>query len=104
MLLRLLIGCLLAGLSSVSSDAWAAAKDLVAPKWTTHRESSLAVDFPSGLFMAEAGRPPIGQGHRYRTRDGRAVMMIYELENAQSMTPQRYLQNHLAVAPGRLEY
>ena len=103
-MLRYLLGCIVAGLSTVSNLAEAKTDDFETVDWKVYRQSDLAVDFPSSLFSLEAGKSDIGEGRQYRSRNGRATLMIYELQNDGPWTPQSYLGHHLAIPPSRLQY
>ncbi len=104
MVLKYALGCAVAALSSISTMAQAQTGDSRTMGWTVYRESDLSVDFPSALFPREAGKSDVGEGRRYRTPNGLATLMIYQLRNDRSWTPQSYLGKHLAIPRGRLQY
>lgn len=104
MVLKYALRCIVAALGAMSITVQAKTGVIEAMDWKTYRESDLAVDFPSGLFALDAGRSDIGEGRRYRTRNGQATLMIYQVRNDRSWTPRRYLGEHLAIPPGRLQY
>ena len=75
------------------------------PGWTTYADGNgTIVDFPANLFPVREGAPPIGNGHRFRTADGRADVSIYTLPNEDHQTPRAYLSRHLKSDFKNLDY
>lgn len=44
-------------------------------------ETVANVDFPSGIFARDAGRPETGYGWRFMTADGRATLAVESMTN-----------------------
>ncbi len=63
-----------------------------------------ALDFPQRLFSRKAGPAQEGSGETFRTSDGRAELIVYELDNADRDTPAAYLRKHLIFASATLHY
>jgi hypothetical protein len=75
------------------------------PGWTVYADGyGTIVDFPANLFPAAEGEPPIGNGRRFRTADGRADVSIYTLANEERQTPRAYLSRHLKSDFKNLDY
>ena len=75
------------------------------PGWTTYADGNgTIVDFPANLFPVREGAPPIGNGRRFRTADGRADVSIYTLPNEDHQTPRAYLSRHLKSDFKNLDY
>ena len=74
--------------------------------WTSYVTPSGAtrVDFPERLFSRKAGPAQEGSGETFRTSDGRAELIVYELDNADRDTPASYLRKHLIFASTTLHY
>jgi len=91
----------LAGLLAAASPAGA----LETPGWTTYANGyGTLVDFPAKLFPVIEGAPPVGNGRRFRTADGRADVSIYTLPNEERQTPRTYLSRHLKSDLKDLDY
>jgi hypothetical protein len=60
-------------------------------------ETSLAVDLPGDLFSESAGKPDRGEGRRFRTKDGRATLVIQSLRNAETDSPRSFLNKHFSL-------
>jgi hypothetical protein len=75
------------------------------PGWTTYADGhGTIVDFPANLFPVSEGAPPIGNGRRFRTADGRADVSVYTLPNEERQTPRAYLSRHLKSDFKNLDY
>ena len=75
------------------------------PGWTVYTDGhGTLVDFPANLFPVTEGAPPIGNGRRFRTADGRADVTIYTLPNEERQTPRAYLSRHLKSDFKNLDY
>jgi hypothetical protein len=76
------------------------------PEWRTYvdPDRGTAVEYPAGVFSVEAGAPDRGSGREFRTKDGRARLIIYTLPNEERRSPRSYLRRHLLLAPGALQY
>jgi len=76
------------------------------PDWRTYvdPDRGTAVEYPAGIFSAQAGAPERGSGQEFRTPDGRARLIVYTLPNEERRSPRSYLRRHLLLAPGALEY
>jgi hypothetical protein len=75
------------------------------PGWTVYADGhGTIVDFPANLFPVAEGAPPIGNGRRFRTEDGRADVSIYTLPNEEHQTPRAYLSRHLKSDFKNLDY
>jgi hypothetical protein len=74
--------------------------------WKTYvdPDRGTAVEYPAALFSVAAGAPERGSGREFRTEDGRARLIVYTLPNEERRSPRSYLQRHLLIAPGALEY
>ena len=48
-------------------------------RWQTYIDPGhgTAVEFPAGIFTVDAGAPERGSGRAFRTRDGRARLVVY---------------------------
>src|SRR5436305_13025285 len=75
-------------------------------RWQTYIDPGhgTAVEFPAGIFTVDAGAPERGSGRAFRTRDGRARLVVYTLPNQERHSPQEYLHRHLVIFPGNLDY
>jgi hypothetical protein len=62
------------------------------------------VDYPAGIFSVPGGKAEKGVGQRLSSGDGRAVLMIYSLENEDGDTPASYLKKNLRMARSALDY
>jgi len=83
----------------------AAARPVGDPGWTTYANGyGTLVAFPANLFPVREGAPPIGDGRRFRTADGRADVSIYTLPNEEHQTPRAYLSRHLKSDFKNLDY
>jgi hypothetical protein len=89
--------------SAQSSPATGGSADV---RWQTYIDPGhgTAVEFPAGIFSVDAGAPERGSGRAFRTRDGRARLVIYTLPNQERHSPQEYLRRHLLIFPGNLDY
>lgn len=75
------------------------------PGWTTYADGyGTTVDLPANLFAVREGAPPMGNGSRFRTADGRADVSIYTLPNEERQTPRAYLARHLKSDFKNLDY
>jgi hypothetical protein len=75
------------------------------PGWRTYADDyGTAFDFPANVFSVGEGAPPIGDGRRFRTADGRAGLSVYALPNAEGETPRSYLARHLRSDFKNLDY
>lgn len=76
------------------------------PDWRTYvdPDRGTAIEYPAALFSIQAGTPERGSGREFRTQDGRARLIIYTLHNEERRSPRSYLERHLLLAPGALEY
>jgi len=104
-LLPRVAGAVFFAASCVGALAQDAAEGARAPGWTTHADDyGTVVDFPAGIFSVPEGAPPIGNGRRFRTADGRAELSVYTLANTDRRTPRAYLQRHLRSEFKHLDY
>jgi hypothetical protein len=102
---RILSGAALAFALASLLAAAPPAGALEAPGWTTYADGyGTIVDFPADLFPVAEGEPPIGNGRRFRTADGRADVSIYTLPNEEGQTPRTYLSRHLKSDFKNLDY
>jgi hypothetical protein len=76
------------------SSGWSVFSD---PRYGTQ------VGYPS-WFSVSAGRPQLGTGQRLVTRDGRAEIEIYSLQNTAHYTPRSYLAAKMKIDPATLHY
>jgi hypothetical protein len=76
------------------------------PDWQTYvdPDRGTMVEYPAAVFSVQAGAPERGSGQELRTEDGRARLVIYTLPNEERRSPRTYLERHLLLAPGALEY
>ena len=89
-------------IAEAAQDANAAVGD---PGWTGYRDDYGTIfDFPAGLFSVPEGAPPIGNGRRFRTADGRAELSVYTLPNAEHESARSYLARHLRSEFKNLDY
>jgi hypothetical protein len=74
--------------------------------WRTYvdPDRGTTVEYPAAVFSVQAGAPERGSGEEFRTQDGRARLIIYTLPNEERRSPRSYLERHLLLAPGVLEY
>ena len=97
--------CGVAALALVLSCLPGAAKPTGAPGWTTYADGhGTILDFPANVFTVPEGTPPVGNGRRFRTEDGRAEVSVYTLANAEGETPRSYLSRHLKSDFSNLDY
>jgi hypothetical protein len=102
---RILSGAALAFAFACLAAAAPPSGALQAPGWTTYADGhGTIVDFPANLFPVTEGAPPIGNGRRFRTADGRADVSIYTLPNEERQTPRAYLSRHLKSDFKNLDY
>jgi hypothetical protein len=102
---RILSGAALAFAFACLAAAAPPSGALEAPGWTTYADGhGTIVDFPANLFPVTEGAPPIGNGRRFRTADGRADVSIYTLPNEERQTPRAYLSRHLKSDFKNLDY
>ena len=95
----------LAALTLVLSYLPAAARPPDAPGWTTYADGhGTILDFPANVFTVAEGAPPVGNGRRFRSADGRAEVSVYTLPNAEHQTPRAYLSRHLKSDFSKLDY
>ena len=62
------------------------------------------VDYPAGIFSEPAGKSEKGTGQRFNSADGRSMLMIYALANADGDTPASYLRKNLRMPRSALDY
>jgi hypothetical protein len=75
------------------------------PGWTTYADGhGTLVDFPSNVFSVAEGAPPVGNGRRFRSADGRAEVNVYTIAYADRETPRSYLSRHLKSDFSNLDY
>jgi hypothetical protein len=87
---------------AAAQDAGAAAGD---SGWTSYADDyGTMFDFPAGIFSVAEGAPPIGNGRRFRTADGRAELNAYTLDNAEHESARAYLARHLRSEFKNLDY
>jgi hypothetical protein len=95
----------LAALALALSCLPAAAQPAGAPGWTTYADGhGTILDFPANVFTVAEGAPPVGNGRRFRTADGRAEVSVYTIDNEERETPRSYLSRHLKSEFSHLEY
>lgn len=72
-------------------------------RWTHYSipETGASVDFPSGIFTEQAGKPD-GFGQRFKTADGRANMTIQSALNVDHDSPASFLAKKNP--PSRIQY
>jgi hypothetical protein len=76
-----------------------------APRWITYGNGhGTMVDLPANVFTIVGGAPPVGNGRRFRTADGRADLSVYTLRNEERETPRSYLERHLKSEFSNLDY
>ena len=61
--------------------------------WQTYTipETGTSVDIPSSIFTENAGRPPQGDGQRFRSADGRADLTIQAAVIGSNVSPAAFL-------------
>src|SRR5712691_3686015 len=108
---RAFICALALGAATLVTAAGADTPDSIAgfdrdPDWRTYvdPDRGTAVEYPAAVFSVAAGAPERGSGQEFRTEDGRARLIVYTLPNEERRSPRSYLQRHLLLAPGALEY
>jgi hypothetical protein len=57
-------------------------------------QTGAAVDLPNEIFSEDAGEPDKGYGHRFRTKDGRANLIVQSLRNDERDSPRSFLRKH----------
>jgi hypothetical protein len=62
-------------------------------RWQTYNvpETGTSVDIPSSIFTENVGRPPQGDGQRFRSADGRADLTIQAATIGPSVSPAAFL-------------
>ena len=97
--------CGVAALALVLSCLPAVGQAAGAPGWTAFADGyGTIVDFPANVFTVAEGGPPVGNGRRFRSADGRADVSVYTLANAEHETPRSYLSRHLKSDFSELDY
>jgi hypothetical protein len=82
-----------------------AAQPAGASGWITYGNGhGTMVDLPAHVFTVREGAPPVGNGRRFRTADGRAEVSVYTLRNEEGETPRSYLERHLKSEFSNLDY
>jgi hypothetical protein len=98
---KLLIGSL-AALCVATSPALAFRpagwKEYVVP------ETGASVQVPSQIFSDDAGNPDDGYGHRFRTKDRRANLMVQSRRNADADSPSEFLKKHFGLPQSAAVY
>ncbi len=92
---RPLRALLLAGLlSALGAAAAARAED---GGWITYRNAryGTTAEYPANLFAVRDVPPANGDGQGFRTKDGRATLLIYGARNAENDTPGSYLAKYV---------
>jgi hypothetical protein len=95
------------GQSQDRADKAARADDAPGPQgWTQYvnRDGGTAFDHPANVFSVKDGAPEKGTGERFRTADGRAQLTVYALPNPDGDSPRSYLDRHLMIDRGKLDY
>ena len=73
--------------------------------WATYRgDSGVVADFPSNIFVVDAGPTQRGVGHRLKSTSGHHEFAAYSLPRDRFETPSSYLRANLAVAPSSIAY
>jgi len=73
--------------------------------WTPYTDRyGTTFDLPANVFSVTEGAPPMGEGRRFRTADGRAGLSVYTLANRDGETPRSYLARHLRSDFRNLDY
>ena len=73
--------------------------------WATYRGTSgVVADFPSSIFVVDAGPTQRGDGRRLKSMSGQNEFAAYSLPRDRSITPQSYLRTNLAVDPSAISY
>jgi hypothetical protein len=62
-------------------------------RWQTYTipETGTSVDIPSSIFTENVGRPPQGEGQRFRSADGRADLTIQTAAIGSDVSPAAFL-------------
>jgi hypothetical protein len=67
-------------------------------------QTGLAVDLPGDLFSVYAGKPDRGEGGRFRTKDGRATLIVQSFRNAERDSPRSFLNKHFSLPQSAAVY
>src|SRR5690348_8070683 len=69
------------------------AMDVASVTWKTFTiaETHTSVEYPSSVFVEQAGSAPEGYGQRFQTADHRANLTIQATANASNDSPARFL-------------
>lgn len=69
-----------------------------------HPQSGVGVDYPTSVFSTPAGAPRRGTGHRFVSRDGRAMLSIYSLQNDSGESPRSFVRRNIRSDLRRVDY
>ncbi len=67
-------------------------------------ETGASVQVPSQIFSDDAGNPDQGYGHRFRTKDRRANLMVQSRRNDDSESPSEFLKKHFELPQSAAVY
>jgi len=76
-------------------------------RWDVLIEPDLGtkVEVPTDIFSVPYGSPGKGIGRQFRTKDGRAILSVYSLDNRYARnTPTTYLRKNLKVTESAMDY
>ena len=63
------------------------------PRWRVFTDrNGTRVDYPAGIFSAEEGDVPRGEGRSLISADGRARLLVYVEDNEDRHTPARFMR------------
>jgi hypothetical protein len=91
---RLLLGLVGLAFSAGVACAQVRTAGLEAPDWTVYTDRfGTRVDYPAGIFVADDGAVPRGEGRALRSTDGRARLLVYVEPNREHYTPARFMRS-----------
>src|SRR5215470_11553127 len=75
-------------------------------EWTTFVEPNFGtrLEVPTEMFSVHEGPSYRGTGEQYTTKDGRAALAVYSLQNTRNDTPRTYLQQNNLVPRRLIDY
>ena len=83
-----------------------ASRAAVAAEWTTFVEPKFGttLQIPNQVFSVHQGKSYRGIGEQYTTKDRRAALAVYSLENSREEAPRTYLKRNNLVPRRMIEY
>jgi hypothetical protein len=63
-----------------------------------------SLDYPKSIFSSVIGPAKRGVGQRFASKDGRAVLSVYSLQNPEGDSPSSFIRKNMRTDLGRIEY